>query len=324
MRKSFCLLAVIALSLALVPGLAENDAAVRVAGLIGPTGMSLAPMIAGNTGRYTFSLAAAPEQLVGDIVAGNVDIAAVPTNLAAVLYNRTKGKVQMLAVNTLGVLYILEKGDSVKTAADLSGKTITTAGQGAVPEYALAYVLHANGIADANVVYKSEHNEVSTLAASGLADRVMLPEPMVTALLLKDSSFRVAIDMTAAFALAAEKEGHTGTVLSMGALVVQTAFAKEHPDLLANFLEEYRQSVAFINEEPAKAAKDIVSAGILPNEGIAEKAIPLSNIVCITGSEMRESIAPFLTILFAADPKSVGGAIPDDGFYYMPVSAAGE
>ncbi len=259
---------------------------------------------------------------MGDIVAGNVDIAAVPTNLAAVLYNRTKGAVQMLAINTLGVLYVLEKGDTVHAAKDLAGKTITTAGQGAVPEYALNYILKANGITDADVVYKSEHNEVSTLAASGMADLVMLPQPMATALLMKDAGFRVALDITQAFAEAAETQGKAGTVLSMGALVVQKAFAQDEPDKLAAFLEEYGLSVAFVNEEPKKAAVNIVAAGILPNEAVAEQAIPLCNIVFVTGQAMQDSIDPLMAILFEADPKAVGGAVPDAGFYYMPPEAA--
>jgi len=321
MKKFLSLLLVAGLLLALTPALAEKEGKVRVAGLIGPTGMSLAPMMAQNEGVYAFTLAAAPEQLVGEIVAGNVDIAAVPTNLAAVLYNRTKGAVQMLAVNTLGVLYVLEKGDTVHTAADLSGKTIVTAGQGAVPEYVLNYILDKNGITDATVEYKSEHNEVNSLAASGMADLVMLPQPMATALLLKDAGFRVALDITEQFALAAEKDGKPGTVLSMGALVVQASFAQRYPDKVAAFLEEYALAVDFVNEEPAKAAVDIVAAGILPSEKVAEAAIPLCNIVFVVGEEMKTSIDPLMEILYEADAKSVGGAVPDDAFYYIPAEA---
>ena len=325
MRKLYAvLLAVILLMTASLPALAQDDAPVRVAGLIGPTGMSLAPMIAKNDAAYAFTLAAAPEELVGDIVAGRFDIAAVPTNLAAVLYNKTKGAVRMLAVNTLGVLYILEKGDSVQTVGDLQGKTITTAGQGAVPEYALNYILEANGV-QADVVYKSEHNEVSALAASGLADLVMLPQPMVTALMMKDDSFRVrvALDLTAEFSAAAALKGQQDTVLSMGCMVVRKEYADAHPEQLAAFLDEYAEAIAYVNDEPAKAAVDIAAAGILPNEKIAEQAIPMCNIVYITGEAMKDSIAPLMDILYQANPNAVGGAVPDDGFYYIvPEEAA--
>ncbi len=323
MRKLYAvLLAVILLMTASLPALAQEDAPVRVAGLIGPTGMSLAPMIAKNDAAYAFTLAAAPEELVGDIVAGRFDIAAVPTNLAAVLYNKTKGAVCMLAVNTLGVLYILEKGDSVQTVGDLQGKTITTAGQGAVPEYALNYILEANGL-QADVVYKSEHNEVSALAASGLADLVMLPQPMVTALMMKDDSFRVALDLTAEFSAAAALKGQQDTVLSMGCMVVRKEFADAHPEQLAAFLAEYAEAIAYVNDEPAKAAVDISAAGILPNEKIAEQAIPMCNIVYITGEAMKDGIVPLMDILYQANPNAVGGAVPDDGFYYIvPEEAA--
>jgi NitT/TauT family transport system substrate-binding protein len=317
MRRLYAvLLAVILLMTASLSALAQDDAPVRVAGLIGPTGMSLAPMIAKNDAAYAFTLAAAPEELVGDIVASWFDIAAVPTNLAAVLYNKTKGAVRMLAVNTLGVLYILEKGDSVQTVGDLQGKTITTAGQGAVPEYALNYILEANGL-QADVVYKSEHNEVSALAASGLADLVMLPQPMVTALMMKDDSFRVALDLTAEFSAAAALKGQQDTVLSMGCMVVRKEFADAHPDRLAAFLAEYAEAIAYVNDEPAKAAVDIAAAGILPNEKIAEQAIPMCNIVYITGEAMKDGIAPLMDILYQANPNAVGGAVPDDGFYYI-------
>jgi NitT/TauT family transport system substrate-binding protein len=205
---------------------------------------------------------------------------------------------------------------------DLQGKTITTAGQGAVPEYALNYILEANGI-QADVVYKSEHNEVSALAASGLADLVMLPQPMVTALMMKDDSFRVALDLTAEFSAAAALKGQQDTVLSMGCMVVRKEFADAHPDRLAAFLAEYAEAIAYVNDEPAKAAVDIAAAGILPNEKIAEQAIPMCNIVYITGEAMKDGIAPLMDILYQANPNAVGGAVPDDGFYYIvPEEAA--
>ena len=151
-----------------------------------------------------------------------------------------------------------------------------------------------------------------------MADLVMLPQPMATALLLKDAGFRVALDITEQFALAAEKDGKPGTVLSMGALVVQASFAQRYPDKVAAFLEEYALAVDFVNEEPAKAAVDIVAAGILPSEKVAEAAIPLCNIVFVVGEEMKTSIDPLMEILYEADAKSVGGAVPDDAFYYIP------
>ena len=310
-----CVLALITVMLPMNSVLLEQAAPVRVYGLVGPTGMSLAPLIAEDDPAYEYSLAAAPEELVGIIAAGGYDIAALPTNLAAMLYQKTQGRVRMLAINTLGVLYVMEKGDSIREVADLAGKTITLSGQAAVPEYALNYILSVNGV-DANLNYKGEHNEVSALAASGLADIVLLPQPMVTALLMKDPAWRVALDVTEEFKTAAEKDGKPEAVLSMGCLVVRAGFADERPEDLQAFLSKYSASVEYVNHYPALAAADIVAAGILPNEKIAENAIPLCNIVYVAGDEMRSQLSPLFEILFAANPASVGGQLPDEGFYY--------
>ena len=312
------LLVFLLLAALLIPASAPAEAApVRIWGLVGPTGMSLAPVMAKDFAGLDIKLAASPEELVGTIVSGNYDVAALPTNLAAVLYQKTQGAVQMLAINTLGVLYVLERGDTVQSVKDLAGKTIVASGQAGVPEYALNYVLAANGITDAKVEWKSEHNEVSALAAAGKADLILLPQPMVTALQVKDPAMRIALDMTQEFAKAAELDGKPGAVLSMGCLVVRADFARFQPEDLEAFLTEYRAAVDYVNIEPALAAKDIVAAGILPNEQIAEKAIPLCNIVYVDGEEMKAQLSPLFDILFAADPKSVGGKVPDDAFYYI-------
>ena len=314
MKKTIvlCLLAAL-LFTASAPVQAEEP--IRVYGLIGPTGMSLAPLMADDEPGYTFTLAAAPEELVGVIAAGRYDAAALPTNLAAMLYQKTQGRLQMLAINTLGVLYVLEKGDSIRSVSDLEGKTITLSGQAAVPEYALNYILRVKGV-KARLDYKSEHNEVSTLAASGMADIVMLPQPMATALLMKDAGYRVALDITEEFKKAAEADGKPEAVLSMGCLVVRADFAKERPRDLAVFLERYAASVDYVNAYPAQAAADIVKAGILPDEKIAENAIPLCNIVYVDGSLMQAQLSPLFEILYEANPASVGGRLPDEGFYY--------
>ena len=295
----------------------DEAAAIRVLALNGPTGMGMAPMIAQKNPDYSFTLAAAPEELTGSIVSGKFDIAAVPTNMAALLYQKTKGEAQMLAINTLGVLYVLEKGESIQSVKDLAGKTILLSGQGATPEYAMDYILKANGITDATLEYKSEHNEVSALAAAGKAEIVLLPQPMVTALMMKDADFRIAIDVTEAFAQAAKMQGQPDAVLSMGCLVVRRGFAQENPVAVADFLAAYRDSVESVNVNPEAAAKDIVAAGILPNEKIAEAAIPLCNIVYVDGQDMVRQLSPLFQILFDANPNSVGGALPDEAFYWI-------
>ena len=316
--KNFNALLALLLCMALLPISADAGAAapLRVLALIGPTGMGMAPMIAQKSSHYTFTLAAAPDELTGSIISGHFDIAAVPTNLAALLYQKTKGQVQMLAINTLGVLYIMERGDTVHQVKDLAGKTIVASGQGSVPDYALSYILSANGLSDTKLDYRAEHNEVSALAAAGKADLVMLPQPMVTALLIKDPAFRIALDVTGLFAQAAKLRGNPDAVLSMGCLIVRRAFARDNPDALADFLSQYSQSVALVNTNIKQAAADIVAAGILPNEAIARQAIPLCNIVYIDGAAMQLQLTPLFEMLFEANPASVGGALPDEAFYW--------
>lgn len=316
--KKFSVLLALLLCAALLPVAAEADmvSPLRVLALIGPTGMGMAPMIAQKDARYAFTLASAPDELTGSIISGNFDIAAVPTNLAALLYQKTQGQVQMLAVNTLGVLYILERGDTVHQAGDLAGRTIVTSGQGSVPEYALNYILAAGGLSDTRLDYKAEHNEVSALAAAGKADLVMLPQPMATALLMKDPSVRIALDVTELFAQAAGQQGRPQAVLSMGCLIVRLGFAQENPAAVADFLSQYSHSVDLVNTDIRQAAMDIVAAGILPDEATARKAIPLCNIVYIDGAAMKLQLTPLFEILYDANPASVGGELPDEAFYW--------
>ncbi len=320
MKKTFRYISALLLALMLAVSLSAPAMAdaVRVAALKGPTGMGVAHMIAANDGTYEFQLAGAPDELTGAVISGSVDIAAVPTNLAAVLYNKTQGGVKLLALNTLGVLYVLEKGDTVHSAADLAGKTVVASGQGSTPEYVLNYILEKQDVQDVTIDWRSEHSEVTTLAASGMADIVLVPEPHVTALMTKDPAFRIALDVTEEFSAAAALDGRVGTVLSMGCFIVRTDFLENHPDAVARFMEECAQSIAYANENVAAAAQEITDAGILASVKVAESAIPKCHMVFIAGEEMKTQVAPLFDILYAANPASVGGAVPDDHFYYIP------
>ena len=320
MKKLIKLVSVLtlALMLAVVFSSAALADTIKVAALKGPTGMGMAHMIADNDGTYEFTLAGAPDELTGAIIGGKVDIAAVPTNLAAVLFNKTKGGVKLLALNTLGVLYVLEKGDTIQTVQDLAGKTIVTSGQGSTPDYALSYILNQQGLTDVTVDWRSEHSEVSSMAVSGMADIVMLPEPYVTALLAKDSSFRVALDITQEFTAAAQKSGNADTVLSMGCVIVRTEYLEKNPDAVAQFMKDCEASIAFANESPDQAAQEIANAGIMANAQVALSAIPKCHLVFVAGEAMKTQVSPLFEILFAANPASVGGSLPTEDFYYIP------
>ena len=295
---------------------------IRIAALRGPTGIGLVGLMAAQEAgearhNYTFTLAGAPDEIVAQLSSGQVDIAALPTNLAAVLYQRTNQQIRMLAVNTLGVLYILENGDSIQSLSDLSGKTILATGQGAVPEYVLNELLANGGLsAPATVEYKSEHSELASLAAAGQTDLVMLPEPFVTTVLNKNTGMRIALDLTAEWAAMMESTGRSGE-MSMGCLVVTEQFAANHPEALADFLDEYQASVDFVNQNPGEAGQQVARFTILADAALAAQAIPNCYIVLIKGAAMKDALEPFFDVLYTANPQSVGGELPDPDFYWI-------
>ena len=314
--KTLSVLCVLALTLALcVSGLAEA-AAVRVIALKGPTAMGLVKLMRDSegAGTYDFNIAAAIDEVTPQIVKGDVDIACVPANLASVLYNNTEGQVQVLAVNTLGVLYIVENGESVQSVADLKGKTLFASGKGATPEYALNYILSANGIdpeADVTIEWKSEHAECLNALMATEGGIAMLPQPFVTTAQMKAEGLRVALDLTAEWdALGAD------STLITGVAVVRKAFAEENPDAVNAFLDAYKASVEYVNANTAEAAALIGGYDIVP-EPVAMKALPACNITFIEGDELQQKLSGYLAVLFEAEPKSVGGKLPEEDFYYL-------
>ena len=290
---------------------------VRVVTLKGPTGIGMVEMLANPGEDWAFTLAGSPDEIVSAIARGSADIAAAPTNLAATLFNKTGGNVRLLALNTLGVLHILENGDTIQSVEDLDGKTLLLTGQGAMPEYVIQYIIDQFDL-NVTLEYKAEHSELATLAAAGMADLVLLPEPHATSVLMQNASFRRALDVTELFANAVEKAGNAGTVLSMGCLIARADFVEQHPEQVEAFLNAYAQSVKYVLENQADAAKLVQETGLLPSAAVAEKAIPGCNIVLIAGADMRGQIEPMFQMLFDANPASIGGAMPGDDFYYAP------
>ncbi len=298
----------------------QAKAVVRVATLSGPTGIGMAQLFAkdeaGESGvDYEFTVVSDPTEIVGLLSTGKVDVAAVPTNLAANLYKKTNGGVQLMAVNTLGVLHLLDSTGEIKSVTDLRGKTVYATGEGSTPEYVLNYILAQNGLTvgtDVEVVYKSEHSELATLCINGQADIAMLPEPFVTNVMSKTDAFTDAIDLSKAWADAAD-----GVSLPMGGVVVRKKFAEENKTALDVFMSEYRTSVDFVNESPAEAGTMVEKYGILPSAAVATKAIPNCNIVFVTGEDMKEAVVAYYGVLLAADKTSIGGAMPEDGLYYL-------
>lgn len=297
---------------------AKGQAIMNLGALKGPTGIGMVEIMERDEKKeskndYNFTLAGAPDEISGKLLKGELDVAALPTNLAAVLYEKTGHKISLLAVNTLGVLYILTKGEEIASMADLRGKTIYSTGQGTTQEYVLNYLLNQNGIdpvRDVTIEYKSEHAELATLLMSGGTSIALLPQPFVTTVTTRDPEVKVALDVTAEW----KKAG--GTDLPMGCIVARNEYLEQEPQAVGDFLLELEASVQFVNAQPAQAAELVAKFGIIENKEIAEKAIPACNIVFVAGEDAKKSVSAYLDALHAQDPKAVGGQVPQDGFYY--------
>lgn len=290
---------------------------IRVAVLNGTTGFGIAPLYNDIQNGIDHNMNAkidfyADATLVAPLViGGSVDIAAVPTNLAATLYNKTNGGIEVLAVNTLGVLYLIENGESVKSLADLEGKTVYLPGSGSNPEYVLKTLLELSGLTDKvtlDYTYTTP-DELTAALASGKASLGVLPEPKVTAAMTKNSSLTVAVDFSKEWKML------TGTELVQGCIIARKAFIAEHPVAIKNFLIAYEDSVSRLNSDSESAAAAVVNAGIAANEALVKNALPRCNITYLVGEEMKTALGEFWGALFAQVPTSIGGAMPDDGIF---------
>ena len=290
----------------------------RIAGLKGPTTMGLVNLLsmeqAGTAAMdYDLQLYGAADEIVPLLIKGELDMAAIPANLAATLYQKTSGGIQAVAVNTLGVLYVVEQGDTVQSMADLKGRTILSTGKGTTPEYVLRYLLTANGLdpdKDVDIQYYSEATEVTAQMATTQDAIAVLPQPYVTAAGLKDDTLRVALDLTAEWDKVAD------TQLITGVTVVRKAYAEEHPDVVAAFLADYAQSVNTANTDLDGTAALCEEQGVVAKAAIAKKALPNCNIVCLTGEELKADVSGYLQVLYDADPAAVGGTLPGEDFYW--------
>ena len=303
------------------PAELDKELKIDIMVLSGTTGVGIAPMINdvknGTAAlNYNIEVASSADMINPGLIQGEVEIAALPTNVASVLYNKTGGKVMVAAVNTKGVLYLLENGETVKSFADLKGKTVYLPGQGSNPEYIFRYLAEKNGLVigqDVMVDYTyGSPDELATAITSGLVSLAVLPEPKVTAIKSQNAAIRSALDFTAEWNKVGDGE------LVQGCIVVQKSFAEEHPAELAQFLKDYEASINFVNNNIDEAATMIEAAGIIPKAPLAKKALPACNICFMVGEEMKTSLNSFFKVLFDMAPTSIGGALPDDGIYYLP------
>lgn len=306
------------------PSVSESSdlGSVKLATLKGPTTIGLVKLLddaASGSLNYTVdnTVYGTADEINTLLINGDIDMAALPCNVASILYNKTKGAVQISAINTLGVLSVLEVGDSVKSVADLKGKTIYSTGKGTTPEYVLNAILTANGIdpeKDVTIEYKSESTEIAAyLTGETAVDGAVavLPQPYATTVLMTNENARIALDLTTEW----ENAGLEGKLVT-GVLVVRKEFAEANTDLMSAFLSDYADSVAWVNSNADAAAELIVAAGIVAKAPIAVKALPYCNVVFESGEDMINDVNAYLGVLFTQNPNSIGGALPDESIYY--------
>ena len=321
MKKLLSLLLVFLLLFSATALADSSPVPVKVGALKGPTAMGLVKLMADNrdeSGSYEFSLMGAVDEITPLLLKGELDICALPANLASVLYNNSQGQIQVLAINTLGEIYIVEAGETLQTPQDLKGKTIFASGKGATPEYALNLVLAINGIdpqKEVTIEWKSEHAEC--VAALTTTDNAiaMLPQPFVTTAQMKNPHIRVALDLNSLWEESTPQE-EAASALITGVVVARKAFIDQNPEKVQAFLQGYQASVTYVNQNTADAAQLIGEFDIIPAQ-VAEKALPYCNIVFIQGSEMQQKLQGYLSVLFAQNPKAVGGQLPDEAFYFL-------
>ena len=301
------------------PEAPSEPVTIRIGGQQGPTSMGMVKMLKDSengltTNKYEYTLGAADE-LNAAFIKGDLDVVAISANAIAVLNAKTKGQVLFCGVNALGCNYILENGNTVTDLQSLKGKTIYSVGKGLTPEYCMAHIFEIHGMnlyEDVEIIWKSDANEIVSILASTPGAIGMLPQPVATVVQMQAPDVRVAVDLVAAW-----DEKDTESKFILAGLAVRKEFAEQNPEALKAFLEDYTASTNFVNENPAEGAALIEEYGLF-KAAIAQKAIPSTNLVCITGQEMADVTTAYLQILFDQSPEAVGGAMPvAEDFYWI-------
>lgn len=304
-----------------VQAIIPENVTIRIGSLKGPTSMGLVHLMdlseqgtAGN--KYEFTMFTAADELLAKVATKDLDVALVPANVASVLYNKTQA-ITVIDINTLGVLDIVASDDSIKSIADLKGKTLYLTGKGTTPEYVIHYLLAANGLTadDVNLEFKSEAIEVAAILKVQPDSIGLLPQPFVTAACAQNESLMIVLDLTKEWQAV---QGDNGSQLVTGVTIVRKEFLEENPNAIALFIQEHQVSSDFANANVDETSELIARLGIVEKAPIAKKALPYCNITCITGESMLEALSGYLKVLEEQAPASIGGKLPDDGFYFVP------
>jgi NitT/TauT family transport system substrate-binding protein len=295
----------------------EERIEINIAALKGPTGMGMVKLMedaeSGHTANdYKFTVAGEADIISAGLIKGEFDIAALPCNLASVLYNKTEGQITLAGINTLGVLYIVETGNSINSVEDLKGKTIYSTGYGTTPQYTLNYLLSLYGLdpeKDLTIEYKTEATEVAAILESATDAIAMLPQPYVTTVMMNNDRVRIALDIEKEWI----KENDTSGVVT-GVVVVSSEFLCKNPEAVEAFLNEYEKSADYVNNEVDKAAELVERYGLF-KAAVAKKAIPYCNITLIRDLRMKKMVEGYLKVLYDQNPNAVGGSLPAEDFY---------
>lgn len=293
-----------------------SDEVLRVGSLKGPTTMGLVNLMSevesGAKNGYSFEMQSQPDVIMSELVSGKLDIALLPANVAAVAYNKTKHGISAIDINTLGVLYCVTGDENIKSVKDLAGKTVLSTGQGASPEYVLNYLLEKNGVTDCDVQFKSEATEIAALLKQDPAQIAILPQPFVTVATAQNDQLKVAFSLTDEW-----KSVSPDSKLLTGVTVVRNEVLENRAAEVDQFIADHQASTEKAATDVDATAELVAKYGIIAKAPVAKKALPDCNIVAIAGDEMKTDLAGYLQVLFDANPKSVGGTMPDDDFYYL-------
>ena len=295
---------------------AKEEVTLRIGSLKGPTTMGLVNLMKwsekGETeGKYSFTMETQADVIAAGVISGDLDIALVPANLAAVLYKKTEGKVKVLYINTMGVLECVTGDESIKSIKDLAGKTVLSTGQGTTPEYVLKYLLKGYGVTDCNIEFKSEATEIASILKEDPKKIAILPQPFATVAQVQNDAVKKAFSLTDAW-----DQLDVDSELITGVTIVRSEILEKYPDAVDQFMKEAVKSAGRGKTDEDATAELIAEYGIIEKAPIAKKALPECNIVTISGSEMKRIVSGYLQVLFDQDPKSVGGAMPQEDFYF--------
>ena len=312
MKKLLSVSLVLVMGLAMIGGCTKkNPDVVRVGSLSGPTTIGIANMMSDSAEGYDFTMATQPDEIASKIGAGELDIALIPANLASSIYNKTNGGIKVIDINTLGVLTCVTADASITKIEDLAGKTVITTGQGATPEYAVNYLIAQYNVENVTLDFKADGQEVIATLSQDANQIAILPQPAATAATLQIEGVKAAFSLNDTWTAL-----NNGSSFVTGVTVARKEFIEQYPDAVSKFLVDHNNSVKAIVTNLEQTADRVVELGIVAKAPIAAKAIPYCNIVCITGAELKPTLEGYLKTLFDANPKSIGGSMPGDDFYY--------